>query len=315
MSAKSVCLCALILSVLGVGVIRADYPATTTNGNTSTTPDSSASATPAKDSGLPPPEPVGLSRYILGDCPECCGPIGGCGPVQMELYVRMGASLPVAGPIFGHTLETGWIIAGGGRSLFFNAENDAAWTIDLGLSNDYNQGQHSDRQFRLNHIIFNLGNNNLSIVDFVPGRKKTMITTERTPVGTQGSTFLAKTHGVTIRSLNRTFANLSLGREWYLNGNPATCAENGGWIWRAGFDVGGRYGTAKLETHETKHRTDVVGGFSLAAHTDVEIPCGCCIFQYGLRIEWDYIWSDILQIQNDADMQDLNILFTAGVRF
>jgi hypothetical protein len=314
MSAKSVCLCALVLSVLGMGAVRADYPPTTT-GNTATTPDNSAPAPTTNGSVLPPPEPVGLSHYILGDCPECCGPIGGCGPVQMELYARSGATIPIQGTIFAHTLSTGWTIAAGGRSLFFNADNDAAWTADLGVSNDYNQGQHSDMQYRLNHIIFNLGNNNLSIVDFIPGVKHTTITRRRTPLGQTGTTFDARTGGVTIRSLNRTFANASLGREWYLTGNPATCMESGSCIWRVGFDVGGRYGTEKLETHQTKHRSDNIGSVFVAVHTDIEVPCGCCIFQYGFRVEWDYVWSDVLQIQNDGDMQDLNILFTAGVRF
>jgi hypothetical protein len=314
MSAKSVCLCALVLSVLGVGSIRADYPPTTT-GNASTTPDNGSPAAYASGSVLPPPEPVGLSHYILGDCPQCCGPFGGCGPVQMELYLRSGATVPIQGTIFAHTLSPGWVIAGGGRSLFFNADNDAAWTVDLGLSNEYNHGQHNDMLFRLNHIIFNLGNNNISIVNFVPGVKAPHIRTLRTPVGQAGTTFFARAPGVAIRSLNRTFADAALGREWYLTGNPATCAENGGWIWRAGFDVGGRYGTAKLEATQTHHRSDVVGGVAVAAHTDVERPCGCCIFQAGFRIEWAYTWSDILQIQNDADMQELNFLLTAGVRF
>ncbi len=49
--------------------------------------------------------------------------------------------------------------------------------------------------------------------------------------------------------------------------------------------------------------------------SDVEIPCGCCTFLAGMRGEWGYNWADILQHQNSSDLQDVNILFTAGVRF
>jgi hypothetical protein len=85
--------------------------------------------------------------------------------------------------------------------------------------------------------------------------------------------------------------------------------------WRVGFDAGGRWGTARLETHQLKHRSDVIGSAFFAAHSDVEVPCGCCIFYYGLRLEYDYTWSDILQLQNKSDLQDLNLLVTTGVRF
>src|SRR5262249_48141453 len=88
--------------------------------------------------------PKGLSDWILYTRPECCGPIGANGPINTELYIRTGPCLPVGGGIFGHTLKTGWMIDGGGRSLFFNPQLDAAWTIDLGVSNIYNQGQHAD---------------------------------------------------------------------------------------------------------------------------------------------------------------------------
>ena len=64
-----------------------------------------------------------------------------------------------------------------------------------------------------------------------------------------------------------------------------------------------------------RHRTDVVGQVFFALHSDVEVPCGCCIFQAGVRVEWDYTWSDILQRQNDSNMQDLNVMINLGIRF
>src|SRR5206468_3805561 len=64
--------------------------------------------------------------------------------------------------------------------------------------------------------------------------------------------------------LNITFVSAAGGREWYLWGN---CTD-GGPTWRMGFDVGARYGSAKMDLREIRHRTDVVGGVFLNAHSD-----------------------------------------------
>ncbi len=210
----------------------------------------------------------------------------------MELYARTGASLPVGGAVFGHVLETGWVIEGGGRSLFFNPAQDAAWTVDLSVSNVHNQGQHADIQ--------------LPLATFVP-------------VTVAGQVISVNVRGVhaSVKNLNRTYANLALGRECYL-GSPARGC---GWRWRAGFDVGGRLGSAKVELREIEtepslagHRTDVVSGVFLALHTDAEIPCGCCTFLAGFRTEWGYNWTDVVS-PNTSELQEVNFLFTAGVRF
>ena len=77
------------------------------------------------------------------DYPGCCGPLGG-GHVAYDLYVRTGPNLVFGNGPFTERLNTGWIIAGGGRSLFFNPTNDAAWVVDLGLSYQYNRGSQND---------------------------------------------------------------------------------------------------------------------------------------------------------------------------
>jgi hypothetical protein len=115
----------------------------------------------------------------------------------------------------------------------------------------------------------------------------------------------------TLEALNRTFLDVGGGYEWYLWGS-AGCHQKS---WRIGCDTGGRWGSEKADFNEITHRTDVIGGVWGAVHTDLEIPCGCCLFQAGFRVEYGYIWSDIMQIQNKSDTQDLNILFSVGVRF
>ncbi len=89
----------------------------------------------------PQPAPAALSSYILGTRPDCCGPMGGNGPIKSEIYIESGLALPVAGNIMARTLEPGWDIQGGACALFFNVDQDAAWLVNLGLSNVYNHGQ------------------------------------------------------------------------------------------------------------------------------------------------------------------------------
>src|SRR5262249_23064689 len=117
---------------------------------------------------------------------------------------------------------------------------------------------------------------------------------------------------VTMRTLQRTWINGALGREWYLSGT-ANCCD--GWLWRAGFDLGGRLGTAKIEFAEIRHRTDTIYGYFGAIHTDLEKSFGCCTSQMGLRLEFDQSLMDFLDPFNNSNVRDINLLVTFGVRF
>jgi hypothetical protein len=227
------------------------------------------------------------SSWITYSRPDCCGPIGGNGPVQMEVFLRSGASIPAYGPIFGHVLETGWDIEGGGRSLFFNPSMDRAWTIDLSLTNILNRGQHSDRTFTYN----------INVNTSAAGLPATIV---QVPI--QAS----------VRELSRTYANAAFGREWYLLGSATDCC---GKRWRFGADLGGAMGTAKGEFFQTTHTTDVIGAVLVGLHTDLECPCGCCTFLVGFRTEWRLSWMDILQTQNNSNLSDISFLANLGVRF
>jgi hypothetical protein len=289
MNVKHVGLCGLVLFLLSTGAARAQSTAAPDNAKPPSVMDPPPPPASTDTPQSTPATPMGsLSNWITYCRPGCCGPIGGNGPILPELYVRTGPSLPVAGPFFGHTLETGWVAQGGSRVLFFNETRDAAWTVDLSISNVVNHGQHSDRVALLRDIIVQTPS----------------------PFGGTTATRLPAIL-VTVQSLNRTFGNLGAGREWYLS-RPD---ENSQRSWRIGVDGGGRFGTAKLDLNELQHRTDTLGGIFVSLHSDLEVPAGACLWQFGFRVEWDYTWSDILQIQNNADIQDLNLLFTAGVQF
>jgi hypothetical protein len=219
---------------------------------------------------------------------SCYCPIGGNGPIQTELYVRAGPEFIVGGGTYGHTLGPGWQIQGGGRVLFFDPSRTSAWALDLGLVNSYNRARRQDVQ--------------IPITVIVPG-----------PFGSQEMSFGTNgVPGVTIAVLNRTYANLGLGKEWWVG----LSASDPGRKLRWGVDGGARYGSEKGEFNEIHHRTDTIAAAYAALHADLEYTCGCCCtFSVGVRAEYSYTWSDILQSLNNSDVQDVTVLLTLGVRF
>jgi hypothetical protein len=308
MNFKSLVLSGLVLAGLSVGAIHAQYSKMPSDGKAPTLGSGLSPADAGTTALVPTAREAGavpaLSSWITNCANGCQFPLGGDGGIRYELYLRNGLSFPIGGSFFGHTLQDGWIIQGGGRTLFFNEEGDAAWTVDVGLTNIYNNGQHFESTVILHNEV-----RNLTQTDFTGRHVAALIPS--LPVSTQ--------------ELNRTFFDLGFGREIYLAGPPQADS----WNWRAGFDVGGRYGTAKLNLHDRfdllspprtdifagGHRSDTIGGIFVALHSDLEIPYGCIVLLAGLRLEWDYTWMDILQSQNNGDVQEINLLFNAGLRF
>jgi hypothetical protein len=219
---------------------------------------------------------------------SCYCPIGGCGPIKSELYLRSGVDFPFGHGIYGHVLYPGWNIAGGARALFCNQDMTSAWVVDAGIINTLNQRKRSAVE-------------PVTLTVFEPNAFGIV-----TPV-TFGENGIP---GVTIDTYNRTLGSVGLGKEWWRWASP----DAPGWKFRWGLDAGGRWGSAKATFIEIRHRTDVVGGPYVAAHFDLEYCRGCCTFYTGLRTEYSYTFSDILQ-QNNAELQDISIMLTLGVRF
>src|SRR5262245_58245434 len=84
MTAKSVGLWAVVGLLCGAAVVRGqDY--TPSTGMITTEPAAQTVLPPPGPPVIPdggPPIPC-LSPWILGTKPSCCGPIGGCGPIDM----------------------------------------------------------------------------------------------------------------------------------------------------------------------------------------------------------------------------------------
>jgi hypothetical protein len=208
------------------------------------------------------------------------------------LYTRNGLSYPVGGAFFSKTLDAGWQIDVGARALFFNKQEDAAWTVDLGVTNIFNPGT-------TNGLVVGLRNVQVSQASIIPGGQATTVTVPNLDV--------------TVKNLNRTYLNLAVGREIWLLGNAESSHDE--MNWRIGADFGGRWGTDKVELNGFHHRTATIGGLFVAVHTDVEIPVGSLIFIGGIRGEWSYTWDQVLQTIHNGENEDLNLMFTLGVRF
>jgi hypothetical protein len=299
MSAKIAFPASLVLTALSLCAARAQTPSVgyPTPGGGIPASVAADNASSPNGNGLPPVSgplgPAGQTTYQVYPRPaSCCGPIGGDGPIGTELYLRSGVAFNLGGTgNLGKVLQNGWVIDAGARSLFFDPDMSAAWAVSYGVSNVSNHSNRGDVQFPLQVLV--------------PAPDQNTLPT-RANFGQGGLP------GVTIRNLNRTFLNLGGGRDWWLWGAANSCE---GPNWRVGFDVGGRYGTASVELNELRHRTDVIGGVWAALHSDLEFPCGCGVFVVGLRLEWTYTWSDIMQLQNDSDLMELNLLLNFGLRF
>jgi hypothetical protein len=315
MNGKHIGLCALVVSVLGACAVRAEdpprgpgismvqpvqyggermAPPTPYGGESMARPISYGGeplSPPAADAG-PHPVPQ-LSRWITGPGCDCCGPLGGRA-LGYEIYLRNGISLPFGSGPLAKDLDPGWVIEGGARVLFFEPNKLAAWTVDLGIVNINNHAS-GDHPVTLNNIS-------------VPN-----------PIAIPGQTLppiIAPEAIISFDHYNRTFVSATFGREWYLWDPANTCD---GLIWRAGIDAGFRYGTSKLDLQNrfpfAPHRTKVIGAPVVSVHSDVEWPCGACIYQIGFRAEYSFTFSEILQDQNDADVHDFMLMLNLGVRF
>ncbi len=234
---------------------------------------------PFESAGIPESRVPGQpDNWITYQRPGCCGPRGRHGPVTYELYVRTGPSLPVGpGGGLAQTLETGWYVQGGGRSLFFNPACTSAWVIDLGLGNIWNHGNQPNRTYAIQQSIF--------------------------PVSTL--------------ALNRTYVSAGGGKEWHFRGPADHCHWNwrfgldgGGQFGTERLDVndpGAPFGSNYRRLH------DEIGGLYTGLYTDITIPCQSCSVLTGFRAEWAYTFSDIVPIM--SDISNINLLWTLGVRF
>src|SRR5262249_12199666 len=219
MSLKKFILATLILTLLGRGSSRAQSPGGPPG-------DAGGAVVPDAQGGTPPVVgayhgPAGLSPWLVGadrDC-DCCGPLSDRNPMKTELFVRSGWTIPSGDGVLAHALSSGFAIEGGGRSLFFNRLGDAAWTVEMSLSNFNNPSRDPGAMVALHNVPFNL-----------------------IQTGQSAGPQVEPNVSARTRSLNRTYVSLGGGREWYLLGGAAGTRDSCPPArWRFGVDGGGRW--------------------------------------------------------------------------
>lgn len=228
----------------------------------------------------------GLSDWITYRREGCEAPLGKICPRYTEVYFGGGASVPIAKgtSALSRELETGWVLMGGARALFFNEPLTSAWVIDA-------------------HVI--------NIHQFAGGRN----TTFPLRISERSTTIISGVNGEPnfhLEDMNRTMVGAGLGREWYLWNS----ADYDGHRWRVGVDGGGRYGTERLNVYNqarSGHNTGTPSGFYFAAHSDIEFTWYQLLFHAGVRAEYAYTFTHILGFSDN--IQELNLLLNIGVRF
>lgn len=271
-------------------------------------PDPYGALTGQPNPGLPPGGPNGPGGVpagvyqgpLLAGGPGCCGPLGG-GHLAYELYMMTGPNWVFGNGPLTDRLTMGWIVQGGGRSLFFNTANDAAWVLDLGLSYQYNRGT-QDAPVDLFIRQASQQNNQTGLVTRQP------------------DAFLS----TNLRGFHRTAFNYAVGRDWFLHGPGAPGLESG-LNFRFGFEVGGRYGTEHVDLDLLgttgplgspiySRRQGIFHGFFVGGHLSWEVPCGGWIWFAGLRTQYGWDFGNVVPPLN-GEIQNFNLLMTTGFRF
>jgi hypothetical protein len=341
MSTTRVCLAGLVVMLLGLGSARgqmtAPPPGAPPGGTAMPPPFPGApapqvapqvgvgpgvGAPPYVDlNGNDPDQPVGseadrrqpISQWLLYPrMPGCCGPIGLNGPIGYEIFARTGLAFPIGGGTLAHSLQNGWYVEGLGRVLFFNPPEDRAWAVTLAVGNLNAPSRHDVPSFTLTNVKVKTAVPAANSPQAALAGPQVQALIGQVAPGTP-VTVVVPSLNASLAQYNQTWMSLYGGRVWYLWGS-ADCSRKT-CNWRIGFDVGGRWATEKADFNEIPHLTGTAGGVSVAGYSDFEIPYQCAIFYAGIRTQYDYIWTDILQRQNSSNLQTFDLLFTVGVRF
>ena len=260
---------------------------------------------PALDSLTQPVVPNGRPGTVYSPWVGDQGTGGRDGPVTYELYLGTGPSLLFGGGELRQILKTfGWTVEGGARTLLFDVGRDRAWVLNLGLSFTQHNGQGFDRTaaaFTRGDFPTTTNGAGQQVQDSSQARLPDVLT------------------NVAAIRLNRTSFNYGLGRDYFLNG-PGTVPEETFGNIRAGWDFGGRYGTASLsyipEGDPTgyRRRHGIYEGIYLGGQANWEKPFRSWTLIIGGRIEYSSDWLNVLPPQT-RNIQEVNLKMLFGVRF
>lgn len=206
---------------------------------------------------------------------NCCGPVGGNGPIGQEVYVRYGLTYAQGNSMLARNLKPGQTAQIGARTQLFNTEGDAAWAIDAHVAYAFNRGNGA----------------NIITLETEP---VTIHSMHRTSVGLGlGRDWFLSRPGFILDSWD---ANFRLGGDV-------------GGRWGAGhvnFDT-------PFEVDGYRRRYDVFAQAFGGITATMEIPMGGWTWLIGGRAEADYMWSDL--IPRDASFYQYSFMGMLGVRY
>ena len=245
---------------------------------------------PGLGTQLPPPNIVPENPYQFEAVPAPAAqnwangigslPVGRDGPIGEELYFWTGPSIPVGGGMLFQQVNTGWMAEAGGRALFFNADNTAAWVTRAGVAFQYNDGSGKVNPFDYFGLPVRVRDYFRWSGIFAVGRDWFMI--GQSPFGPR---------------------NASMRFGWDVGGRWGTSHVN------LNLNI-----DDPLMQSNYLRRHDVFGAVEFGTHLDFEIPMGAWVWVSGVRGEWGYNFTDILPGQK-TNIQDVNILLTTGIRY
>lgn len=206
---------------------------------------------------------------------DCCGPVGGHGPVGQEVYVRIGASFPLGNGLLARALNVGYAAHVGGRALYFDPSGASAWVVDL-------------------HGFYTYNNANAEDIVTVRGEPVTVRALHRSGVGAGiGQDYFLAGPGFVGGLWD---ANLRYG--WDVGGR-----------WGAGHtDFNNPFVPALY-----RRKYDVFGQPFVGLSATLDVPFGGWTCFVGGRLEWNYTFSDLLPKQGSFHEVVAQLMF--GVRY
>ncbi|MBX9680465.1 MAG: hypothetical protein K2X38_17030 [Gemmataceae bacterium] len=217
-----------------------------------------------------------------GTCASCDSPVGGNAAIGTELIWRNGASFVFGNQRLGRELGTGFTTEIIARTLFYSQDYREAFIVDLGVGDTYNPARSGARTPTVLNIL-------------QPNSRTGAATRMNIPV--------------TVKNYNRSYLSYGVGKQWFLWNDALTVGDN----FRVGVDIGGRWGSSSARFNEIRHRTDTIDGLYIGGDAKWETPTRFGMFSVGVRTEWTYTWTEILQAP--SDMQEINLLLSLGVRY
>jgi hypothetical protein len=221
---------------------------------------------------LPSATPV---AGYLGQCTDCCGPIGAHGPIGQEVYVRGGINSPTGDGLLAHNIKQGWSGQIGVRAQFFEPAGDSAWAIDAHVIYSRNQGRELDIvTFRTEPVAVHM--------------------LHRTAVGLGvGRDWFLNRPGFLLDTWDANFRfGFDVGGRW-----------GAGHVdFSTPFEPGGY-----------RRHYDVFGQAFIGLMATVEVPIGGYQVLFGARVEGARTFNDLLE--KDSNFDDITTMLMFGVRY